>query len=825
MIGKTISHYKIIDKIGEGGMGVVYRAEDTELKRTVALKFLPRHLLPNEAERARFLQEARAAAALDHPNICTIFEIATVDDESFIAMSYVAGEELGDRIAGGPLPIDDAVNCGLEIADALQEAHTHGVVHRDIKPSNVMINDKGRAILMDFGLAKLHGQTRITQEGTTLGTVAYMSPEQAQGQDVDHRSDTWSLGVMLYEMIAGHPPFRGDHQSAVLYAITNETAPALTSVRSDVPMELERIVNKAMAKDADVRYQHVEDLAVDLKALRRQLRGDSDMSGISAAPPIDTSAATATSTPPAAAKRRWTLPVIGIGVVVVAIVVVLMIRGREEVPPTPVITEPSLVESTTPAVDPNSLAVLPLDNMSGKEENEFFADGMTEELITQLARIRALKVISRTSVMRYKDSDKPLTVIAGELGVGKILEGSIMWAGDRVRITAQLIDGTNDAHLWANSYESDVTDVLGLQRQVAGAVAEEIKLELTPAEKANLASAPVVVAEAHQFYLKGRYQWHRRGPGPLRLALGHFEKAIMIDPNYAAAYAGLAETWVVLPQWDRSIRSKDARKHVRKYAEKALELDSTLAEPWATLAAVAWSAAWDWEAADRGFKKAIEANPNYSSAHMWYGEFLVSQGRVEEAMREVVTAQELDPLSVTACGVGTYASAAAGRPDLVRHFSARYAEIDPLNPGHQLLWVSFARFLEGDKRGSAEAEISYAEWLADSDESRANAALLRTALAKGITAYYQESLRQNLLKRHERYLLPCDIAVNYALLGDTDSVIVWLEKAIEERDHDVVRLAMDPYYDRHRSDPRFQEIIRQINLGDAQDRFMKIRDW
>jgi serine/threonine-protein kinase len=834
MIGKTISRYKILDKIGEGGMGVVYRAEDTELQRPVALKFLPRHLLANDEERARFLQEARAAAALDHPNICTIYEIATVDDESFIAMAYIAGEELGHRIGGRPMPLDDAVTFGLEIAEALHEAHSRGVVHRDIKPSNVIINDKGRAILMDFGLAKLHGQTRITQAGTTLGTVAYMSPEQARGEDVDQRSDIWSLGVMLYEMIAGHAPFRGEHQSAVIYAIANDAPPPLTSVRSDVPMELERIANKALAKDPAVRYQHVDEMAVDLRALRRRMRGESDPSGQSVAGVTPASSQVSSATPapsvgtPASSghtpRRFFTGRMIGLLVVVIAAGAFFVLRGGDDdgAPPVPVATEVVTPEPTVPAVDQNSLAVLPLDNLSGDEANEFFVDGMTEELITQLARIRALKVISRTSIMRYKDSDKPLTTIAGELGVAKILEGSVMWAGERVRISAQLIDGTNDAHLWANSYEADLSDVLGLQRQVARAVADEIQLELTPQEEAELATAPIVDGEAHQLYLQGRYLWHQRGGERVHRSIRFFEKAIAKDPNYAAAYAAMAEAYLVLPSWDPKVRPTETYRKVGEYAEKALEMDATLASAHAALAGRAWDNEWDWEKGERLFKRAIEVNPNYASAYQWYAEFLVSQGRVEEARARNEKALEFDPLSIAAHGVAIWIASASSRPELARSHIERFEE---LHPGHPLSHNVEANvhYYTGDRRAAEAAWVAYLQAIADDDDARENARQLRAALDRGLRPYYEESLRQHMKDRAEGYIVPSMIATTYAGLGDVDSVVVWLERGIEERDGNLVHLADDPRFDPYRSDPRFQEIIRHLNLEAAEDRFMKIR--
>ncbi len=819
MIGKTISRYKITGKLGEGGMGVVYKAEDQQLHRTVALKFLPDRLDRDETERARFLQEARAAAALDHPNICTIYEIATVDDKTFIAMACVQGEDLGERIAKGPLPLVDAVTIALQLANAMHEAHGKGVVHRDMKPSNVVISEKGHAILMDFGLAKLHGQTRITQAGTTLGTVAYMSPEQSKGKDVDGRSDIWSLGVILHEMIIGRQPFAGDHQSAVIYAITNTPAPPLTSLRSDVPIELERIVSKMMAKNPDERYQSIDDVRVDLKAMRKTLRGESDSNATSVigttTPPSGVVGETSSGTLVVKAKRPvWVIPVLTIAAVAVIAASFLTLRGGDE--------DTTAVQSTqtsSKALE-NSLAVLPLRNISGEEQNEFFVDGMTEELITQLAGIRALKVISRTSIMRYKNTDKPLTEIARELGVGKILEGSVLWAGDRVRITAQLIDGINDAHLWANSYESDLDDVLGLQRRVARAVADEIELELTPEEEAELAETPVVDSKAYELYLLGRHQWNRRGVESINRSIEYFEAAIEKDPEYAMAYAGLAEAYLVLPSWDPTRLTKETYPMAKEYALKALELDPTLAGPNAVLGGVAFEYEWQFDRSEQYYRRAIELNPNHASAHQWYAEFLTTLARYDESVREIAIAIELDPLAPIVSGVGVWVYSDAGDWDKVQACFDRVREIDP-GFGGVYATLSGAHLQFGREYESNEALTIWAEMSAGTDQAREDARRLRDALPKGTDAYYKELVRQGMRMRRESYFVAAIIASNYAMIGEADSAIVWLEKGLDEPTPTMVQIGSNPVFDRIRSDERFQDIIRRMGLEEAQERYLR----
>jgi TolB-like protein len=737
-------------------------------------------------------------------------------------MACVVGEDLEERIAKGPLPLVDAATIALQLANALHEAHSKGVVHRDIKPSNVVISEKGHAILMDFGLAKLHGQTRITQEGTTLGTVAYMSPEQSKGTDVDSRSDIWSLGVILHEMVIGRQPFAGDHQSAVIYAITNAPAPPLTSLRSDVPMELERIVTKMLAKDPDERYQSIDDVRVDLKAMRKSLRGESDpnVTGVvgTTTPPGGVVGETSSGTLIVKAKRPvWVVPVLVIAAVAVVVAFFLTLRGGDDGAETASSTQTAPSQGLE-----NSLAVLPLRNISGEEQNEFFVDGMTEELITQLAGIRALKVISRTSVMRYKNTEKPLTEIAHELGVGKILEGSVLWAGDRVRITAQLIDGTNDAHLWANSYESDLDDVLGLQRRVARAVADEIKLELTPEEAAELAETPVVDRRAHELYLLGRHQWTRRSVELIYKAIEHYEAAIALDPTYAMAYAGLAEAHIVLTAWDVTRPAAESYENARVVALKAIELDPTLAGANAVLAGVAGEYDRDFAEAERRFLKTLELNPNYASAHQWYAELLVALARYDDAVREIGIAIELDPAAPVVYAVGAWIYSLAGDRQRTLECLERVSEIDPGFAGmHNTMAGAYHRF--GEDTRAMEAWTTWEEMTAATDRGRDNARRLRETIPQGRDAFWRLVVEQHKRIYEESHYIAAEIAAEFAILGEADSAIVWLEKGSEERTVTDLRLAADARFDPIRNDKRFREIVRRLGLEQANERYMRQR--
>jgi serine/threonine-protein kinase len=553
MTGQIISHYKILEKLGGGGMGVVYKARDLKLDRFVALKFLPHHLIADDEEKKRFIHEAKSASALDHPNICTIYEIdETEDEQMFIAMAYYEGETLKKKIDRGPLPLDEAINLAIQVAQGLQCTHEAGITHRDIKPANVMITNKGQAKIMDFGLAKLAGQkTRLTKTGMTVGTLAYMSPEQLQGIDADHRSDIWALGVVLYEILTGKLPFKGEYEAAMVYSILNEPPEPIIALRAGVPMELERIVNKAVAKNTNARYQHIDEILVDLRSLQTDFASGASKQRLTAAK--------------FSKKKRFYLYG-GFATVLIFLIGIILFRGARE---------------TYPKHD--SIAVLPITNLSGDPELEYFADGMTEALITDLAQISALKVISRTSVMQYKGAKKPLPEIANELKVDVVLEGSVQCFGERVKITAQLIEAATDRHLWAKSYERELRDILALQNEVARAVADEIQVKLTPQEQARLMSVHPVNPEAYQAYLKGRYYWNKRTKEGFKKGIDYFTTAIEIDPAYALAYAGLADCYNLLGNWGY-LPPKETFPKAKVAAMKAIEIDERLAEAHTSLA-------------------------------------------------------------------------------------------------------------------------------------------------------------------------------------------------------------------------------------------------
>jgi serine/threonine protein kinase/tetratricopeptide (TPR) repeat protein len=634
MIGETISHYKILEKIGEGGMGVVYKAEDTKLERSVALKFLPPELTRDAEAKERFIREARAASALDHPDICTIYEINEAEGQTFIAMAYVEGENLQKKIESGPLKIDEALNIAIHVAQGLQEAHERRIVHRDIKPANIMLTPRGQVKIMDFGLAKLGGDKQITEKEATPGTVAYMSPEQTRGDDVDHRTDIWSLGVVLYEIITGQRPFKGAYHQAIVYSILNEEPAPVTGLRAGVPMELERIIAKALAKSPDRRYQHVDELMVDLNRAKEELR-------IGILPP----------------RKRpkefsWARAILTAFIVVVLAVLIASYFLYRDVK-----------RMVTPGVSKvartqwqNSIAVLPFRDYSPHKDQEYFCDGMTEAIIGKLSGLPDLKVISMTSVMRYKSPERDIVKIGDELSVATILEGSVQKEDSRVRVRAQLINVADDAHLWTQTYDRELASIFTIQDEISQTIVDVMKIKLLRDERTSFAKRHTENLEAYNAYVQGRFLWNKRTEENLMKAIEYFEQAIELDPNYAQAYAGLADVYAVLPS-NIGYPQEEAIPKVRQSAQKALELDDKLAEAHASLALIA-EMEGRLEEAEEEFLKAIELNPGYAYAHYWYSNLLNRMGRREQSMRELEVAFELNPLSVViltnlACKMGT----------------------------------------------------------------------------------------------------------------------------------------------------------------------------
>jgi len=778
MIGKIVAHYRIIKEIGHGGMGIVYQAEDTKLKRTVALKFLPSELTQDAEAKQRFLHEARAAAAISHASIVTVHEINEHEGRVYIAMEYVEGRTLKELIAVNRppstvnhIPIPEVLDIAMQIASGLTAAHAKGIVHRDIKPANVMLTDEGIVKIVDFGLAKLKGLTRLTKSGTTLGTVAYMSPEQATGKDVDHRTDIWSLGVVLYEMLIGTLPFKGDYEQAVVYSILNEEpAPITSSPRSpSIPLRLTSLINKALAKNPRDRYGSVSQMLDDLHAIWNEM-GKADGKGKK---PI----------------RRWLIPM-ACGLAVLAVLLLLKPKATKE-----------------SAVKISSIAVLPLQNYSQDPEQDYFADGMTEALISELSRIRTLRVISRTSAMLYKKSAKPLPEIARELHVDAVLEGSALRAGHRIRITAQLIEARSDRHIWADDYERDYSDVLSLQKEVSSAIAREIRVALTPEEATRLSIARKVNVEAHEAYLKGLYLINKFNEEDTKKGIAHFEEALGKDPDYALAYTGLAMAYDTLIDLN-IVHPREIIKKMKADTLKALSIDESLGEAHLMLAEVKLLDEWDFKGAEREFKLALQLNPSYSTTYLWYANFLHSMGRNEEAYALIQRARQIDPMSML---VNSFLGFHFVRIRQYDKAIVQIKEVLDMEPNdlypHYVLGNAYI-----GKKMMPEAIAEFQKAAAGGGLEPAHVNEARAWALNGKPDMAKRMLADLLDKSQTSHVSPRLLFYLYYSLGETDKALAWLERSAKERELAILFVQSSPFTEQLHQDPRFAALLKKLGL-------------
>jgi len=787
LIGRTVSHYRVIEKIGAGGMGEVYRAKDERLERDVALKVLRPGMLTGEAARKRFRNEALALSKLNHPNIATVHDFDTQGGIDFLIMEYVAGETLSAKLHGGSLAEKEVARLGLQLAEGLAAAHEQGIIHCDLKPGNTRLTTDGRLKILDFGLAKLvqsPAEAMETSETASLdesrglaGTLPYMSPEQLRGEPVDARTDIWSAGALLYRMATGRSAFPEAGSATLITSILNAAPVPPRRANPRLSSGLEHIILKCLEKNPEVRYQSAKELAVDLRRL--------------VAPSTVTHRI---SQPGMGVAKRLSLAAASAAAVLLALVLGLNLGGVRD----------KLFGGNAHAPI-RSLAVLPLANLSGDPEQEYFADGMTEALITDLSKIRSLKVISRTSAMRYKGEKKPLPQIARELGVDGVVQGTVMRAGDRVRISAQLTYATRDQNVWAESYERDFKDVLALQGEVAQAIASEIRAELTPQEQARLATGKRVSSEAYQLYLKGRFFWNKGTEEDYRAAKKCFDRALEIDPNYALALSGLANYFWATDELSPQV----AMPRAKDYALKALAIDDTLSEAHTTLANVKFNADWDWQGAEKEFERAIELNPSDAEGHRSYSVFLSAMGRAEEALAEVQTAQRQDPLSlITSSDVG-WAFYYARRYDAAIQRCRETLELDPNYVGaHDCLGSAY--LAKGDY-GKAIEECQRATTGSGNDFSRA-AGLGRAYALAGQPAKAREVLGRLRSESDRRYVPPYFLAAVHAALGEKEEAFGLLEKAFNERDANLTWLKVDDAFDPLRSDPRLRELLSRVGL-------------
>jgi serine/threonine-protein kinase len=786
MIDKTLSHYRTVEKIGAGGMGEVYRAHDERLERDVALKVLPTGTLADEAARKRFRKEALALSKLNHPNIATVFDFDTQDGVDFLVMELVEGVTLSDKLAVGPLREKEITRLGGQVAEALEEAHERGVVHRDLKPGNVMVTAKGQVKILDFGLAKLvrpdvasatAPTESFTETQAVAGTLPYMAPEQLRGEQVDARTDIHALGAVLYEMATGQRPFPETQGPRLIDSILHQAPQPPSGLNRRVSPGLEGIILKALEKEPENRYQHANEVAVDLRRLGT---------------PGSAAAVLSARRP---ATRRGMVWAAGVALVaLLAVLVGLNVAGLRE-----------RLLGRIASGQITSLAVLPLANLSGDPEQEYFADGIHEELIANLAKIGALTVISRTSVMQYKEARKPLPEIARELGVDAVIEGSVRRVGDQVRITVQLVEAATGRHLWAESYRRELRDILALESEVARAIAQEIKIALTPEEETRLADARPVNPEAYEAYLKGRYHWSNITEEGFWKSIDYFQQAIEKDPSYAPAYAGLAQSYLFLGQL---LPPREIMPKARAAVTKALELDDTLAEAHTQRALIKMKD-WDWVGAEKEFRRALELNPKDALTHLYYAQFLNTVGRHQEALAEAKRAEQLDPLSpfISANVIVRYGI--LGEYDQAIEQSRKALELNPN------FWLTHST-LAGVYRKKGMYDEAIAGYRKAASGSGAYPwPLAHLAYTYGLAGRRREGLEilfQLKELSEQRYVRPDMIAHAYAGLGQKDEALQLLEKAHEMHELDAYRFVVRGAFEPLRDDPRFQELLRRMNL-------------
>ena len=813
----TISHYKIIAPIGKGGMGEVFLALDTKLDRKVALKILPAEFAEDSERMSRFVREAKSASALNHPNIITIHEIGESDGTHFIATEFIDGKTLNDYTKDDSLNYKSALDIAIQVASALDEAHHAGIVHRDIKPDNVMVRPNGLVKILDFGIAKLtekqnaaiesEDATAIqvkTTPGMIIGTANYMSPEQAKGKDVDARTDIFSFGVVLYEMLAGHLPFEGETVMESISSIIKDEPKPLT--KSDMPPEIKRIIGKTLRKNADERYQTTKELLADLKDAKQELEFQDKLERtiqphddeqktqmIKAVATVDELSQTTTNE---TRNDSITIKKSGIGKAVIGIFAVLLVSA---------IGLGYWFYSKSNAKQIESIAVMPFVNESGDANNELLSDGLSDALINKLSQLPQLKVIARSSSFKYKGKEINVGEIANTLGVQAIIVGRITKRGDDVQVSVEMIDAAENAQIWGEQYNRRVSDVLAVQEDIVRTVSEKLLLKLSGAQQQQISKQATSNSQAYQFYLNGVFYRRRNGADNLKKAIEYQNQAIVLDPNFAMAYAELASCYGTLVEIS-AINPAEGKPKARAAAEKAAALDNTLPQAHQALGYIE-NQDLNWTAAEQNFKRAIELDPNFAGAHTLYADFLSQLGRTDEALAEIRKAQELDPLRV----------GLIGNEGNILYYARRYDEAiskmqDGLKPEPEnapaRVYLGRAYTANG-QYAKAIREFQ----IADKTDNETTNALIYSGQAYALSGKRGEASEiLNQVKTTKKYVSPATLAILYAALGDKESVFKSLEQAYAERDPQLQFLKVEPGYDSLREDPRFQEWLRKVGF-------------